>query len=93
MTFRRSVEIRVRREEFTRLLRANVGDVRIDGDTIEWLGAHAQATMRLTRLPEDDDAGGPAPRHLVEIVLDAACEAEAEAFMDRFDRAFLPNRG
>jgi hypothetical protein len=89
MTFRRSLELRIDREEALRLLQAAFGRLQIDGDTINCAGAHVDATVRLIPLADAEGAGAAVPRHLVHIVLDASCEAEAEVFMEHFDRAFL----
>ncbi len=89
MTFRRSVELGMAREELLRLLRVAFGEVLEDGDTINCPGAHVDATVRLTPRAGGPVGAGSSPRLLVQIVLDASCEAEAEVFMERFDRAFL----
>ena len=65
----------------------------MQGSSDDCPGAHVYGTIRLTALANREGGDATARRHLVELVLEASCDAEAEAFMDRFDRAFLRTGG
>ncbi len=102
LTFRRSLEMTTGREEFVRLFSSVVPSFDVDGETIRWAcfcsGAGLQprgpsGTIRLLPLPNRTVGGLSVPRHRVEISLDACGDAEGEAFMARFHRAFLRGGG
>jgi hypothetical protein len=81
------------REEFFRLLPAATGSPRVDGDTVRWSEGGSGGTIRLVRLEDRRLGSVVIPRHRVEIVLEEFSEAEGEAFLDRFTRAFLRGGG
>jgi hypothetical protein len=90
--FRRSLEMSLLREEFFRLLPGAVSDYAVEGDTVRWSAGGRGGTIRLSRLEDRRLGSVGMPRHRVEIALDGS-EAEGEAFMDRFHRAFLRGGG
>jgi len=92
MTFRRTLEMSVTREEFLRLLTA-AAPFEVDGDTAWWIEGDRRWTVRLVPLPERRLGSATLPRQRVEIVLEGCGEAEGEAFMMRFHRAFLRGGG
>jgi hypothetical protein len=81
------------REEFFRLLPAAVGPFVEDGDTIRPPGAAGEWLIRLTPLTDYRVGSVAVPRHRVDIVLEGCSEAEREAFMARFHRAFMRGGG
>jgi len=93
MDFHRSLEMSLSREEFFRLLPAAVGPFVVDGDTVRQSGGDRNWTIRLVPLAERRMGAAVVPRHRVEIILEGCLEAEAEAFMERFHRAFLRGGG
>ena len=93
MNFHRNLEMSIAREEFFRLLAAAVGTFEADGNTIRGHGTACGWTIRLTPLAGRRVGSMDVPRHQVEIVLDGCAESEAEAFMQRFHRAFLRGGG
>jgi hypothetical protein len=93
MAFRRSLEMSLLREEFFRLLAAAVAVCEVDGDTVRWTEGGRDGTIRLVPLPDRRLGSVVVPRHRVEIELEACPEAEGEAFMVRFHRAFLRGGG
>ena len=68
----------ISREEFLRLLPGVVGP---------------RVTIRLVPLPALRFSSLAIPRHRVDITLDGGSDAEGEAFMARFHRAFLRGGG
>jgi len=93
MSFHRSLEMSLSREEFLRLLRALVGAFEVDGETIRWSDAGRFWTIRLVPLSDRRVGSVAVPRHRVEIALEACPGAEGEAFMSRFHRGFLRGGG
>ena len=81
------------REEFLRLLPGAVPVCEVDGDTVRWTEGGCDGTIRLVPLPDRRLGGIVIPRHRVEIALEGWTEAEGEAFLDRFHRAFLRGGG
>ena len=81
------------REEFFRLLPAAVADYDVDGDTVRWFEGGRIGTIRLVPLEGRRLGSIVLPRHRVEIALEDCPEEEGEAFMARFDRAFLRGGG
>jgi hypothetical protein len=92
VVFLRSLEMSLLREEFFRLLPAVVAGCEMDGDTVRWSEDGRPATIRLVPLPDRRLGSVVVPRHRVEIALEGS-EAEGEAFMVRFHRAFLRGGG
>ena len=93
MVFRRSLEMSLLREEFFRLLPAAVPAYEVDGDTVRWSEGGRGGTIRLVRLEDRRLGSVVIPRHRVEIALEVESEAEGEAFLARFHRAFLRGGG
>ena len=93
MAFRRSLEMSLVREEFFRLLPGAVGACEVDGDTVRWSEGGRGGTIRLVPLEDRRLGSVVVPRHRVEIALEVCSEAEGEAFMGRFHRAFLRGGG
>ena len=93
MVFVRSLEMSLQREEFFRLLPGAVPVCEVDGDTVRWTEGGHDGTIRLVPLPDRRLGSVVVPRHRVEIALEAWTEAEGEAFLDRFHRAFLRGGG
>jgi hypothetical protein len=93
MTFHRSLEMSISREEFFRLLPAAVGRFEVDGDAVRWSDDDRGWTIRLVPLADRRLGSVVVPRHRVEIALEACSEAEGEAFMNRFHRSFLRGGG
>ena len=89
----------VSREEFFRLLPAALGAFDVEGDLVRWSEGERRATIRLVPLPNRRGAQGSSlallriPRHQVDIDIEGCPEAEGEAFMARFHRAFLRGGG
>ena len=81
------------REEFFRLLPAAVPVCEVDGDTVRWTEAGRDGTIRLVPLLDRRLGSVVVPRHRVEISLEGGTDAEGEAFMARFHRAFLRGGG
>jgi hypothetical protein len=93
MEFRRTIEMSLSREEFFRLLPAAVGAFEVDGAMVRWLDSDRRWTIRLNPLADHRLGSVIVPRHRIEITLDACSSAEGEAFMARFQRAFLRGGG
>lgn len=93
MVFSRILEMGVSREEFFRLLPAAVSACAVDGDTVRWSEGGRSGTIRLFRLEGRRLGSVEIPRHRVEIALEVCSEAEGEAFLIRFHRAFLRGGG
>ncbi len=93
MDFRRSLEMALSREEFLRLLPAAVPSFEIVGDTVRWSEAGRRRTIRLIAASARRVGVVAVPCHRVEIALDVDDEAEGEAFMARFHRAFMRGGG
>jgi hypothetical protein len=89
MSFHQNLEMTLSREEFFRLLPAAVGAFQVSGDTIRPAEERPGWIIRLTRLPDRRVGSVAIPRLGVEILLDACSGSEADAFMERFHRAFL----
>lgn len=80
-------------EEFFRLLPAAIPVYERDGGTVRWTEGGCDGTIRLVPLEDRRLGSVVVPRHRVEIALEACTEAEGEAFMKRFHRAFLRGGG
>jgi hypothetical protein len=93
MDAHRHLEMSLTREEFLRLLPAAVGPFEMHGETIRSTDGARRWTIRLTPLPDRHLGSVSVPRLLVAIALDARPEAEGDAFMERFRRAFLRGGG
>jgi hypothetical protein len=93
MQFQRTLEMTISREEFLRFLPAVVPTAEDEGQTVWWFNDNRRWTIRLVPLSPRRVAGAALPRHRVEVVLDACTEDEGEAFMARFNRAFLRGGG
>jgi hypothetical protein len=81
------------REEFFRLLPGAVKDYEVEGDTVRWSEGGRVGTILLVGLKGRPLGNLVIPRHAVEIALEGWSEAEGEAFMGRFHRAFLRGGG
>ena len=81
------------REEFFRLLPGVVRTYDVEGETVCWSEEGCDGTIRLVRLEGRRLGSVDLPRHGVEIALEGCSEAEGEAFMARFHRAFLRGGG
>lgn len=92
MTFRRSLEMSLSREEFFRLLANAIRNFETDGEMIRWSDGDRAGTIQLIPLPDRRLGSVAVRRYSVEIALDAS-EAEGEDFMQRFHRAFLRGGG
>ncbi|MBP1637093.1 MAG: hypothetical protein H6Q10_3667 [Acidobacteria bacterium] len=92
MSFHRTLEMTISREEFLRLLAA-VGPFEADGDTLRSPGPGRAWAIRLVALPCGQVGRVSVPRHRVEIVLEGDSEAEHASFMARFTRGFLRGGG
>jgi hypothetical protein len=93
MDFRTSLEMTINREEFFRLLASLVGPFELNGGTVRWREGNRHRTIRLVRLPPVHLGSVALPHHGVEILLEACSEAQGDAFMSRFRRAFLRGGG
>ena len=93
MDVRHTIEMSVSREEFFRLLSAAVEEFALEGQVVRWSDRGCRGTIRLIPLPAHRLGSVIVPRHRVEIVLEGCSEAGAEAFMERFRRAFLRGGG
>ena len=93
MVFRRSLEMGIGREGFFRLLQGAVGAYEVEGDSVRWSEDGRGATIPLVQLEGRRLGSVVIPRHSVEIALAVCSEAEGEAFMGRFLRAFLRGGG
>ena len=93
MNFHRNLEMSITRGEFFRLLPAAVGPFEADGNTIRGHGTACGWLIRLTPLADRRVGSIDVPRHQVDIVLEGCAERAAEAFMERFHRAFLRGGG
>ena len=83
----------LQREEFFRLLPGAVKAYEVEGDTVRWTEGGRGGTIRLVRLEERRLGSVGMPRQRVEIALEGGSEAEGEAFLCRFHRAFLRGGG
>ncbi len=92
-SFQRTLEMSVSREEFFRLLPSAVAHFHVDGEIVRWFDEGRAWTIRLLPLANRRLGSVSVLRHRVEISLDACPEAEGEAFMARFRRAFLRGGG
>ena len=81
------------REEFFRLLPGAVRDFSVEGDTVRWSEGGRGGTIRLVPLEGRRLGSVEIPRHAVDIDLEGWPEAEGEAFLARFHRAFLRGGG
>ena len=96
--FSRSLEMTISREEFLRLLPEVAGPFEVDpmseAPVVSLVGqasvlARTLVTIRLVPLPALQFGSVALPRHRADITLDDCSDAEGEAFMERFRRAFL----
>jgi hypothetical protein len=90
---RRCVEMTIGREEFFRLLPAAVVRFDVEGDLVSWSAGTCAGTLRLVPLPDRRLGSVSVPRHRVDITLAPCTDADGEAFMARFHRAFLRGGG
>lgn len=65
----------------------------LDGDTIRWSEGGLRGTIRLVPLEDRRLGSVVVPRHRVDIAFEEFSEAEGEAFLVRFHRAFLRGGG
>jgi hypothetical protein len=93
MNFQRTMEMSLSREEFLRFLPAAVGSFVANGDEVRRSDGVRGWAIRLVRLADHRVGSVVVPRHRVEIVLEGYSEADADAFMNRFHRAFLRGGG
>ena len=93
MHVHRTLEMSLSRDEFFRLLPAAVGPFVTAGGVIRPSGGNRRWVIRLVPLADHRVGRVVVPRHRVEIVLEGCAEAESEAFMERFHRAFLRGGG
>jgi hypothetical protein len=93
MDVRHSVEMSLSREEFFRLLPAAVGSFVVHGDEVRRPDGDLGWVIRLVPLADHRVGSVVVPRHRVDIVLEECSEAEREAFMARFHRAFMRGGG
>ena len=91
--FRCRLEMTISREDFLRLLSSAVSAFDVEGDTIRWTERGQSWVVRLLALPPRAVGRVGLPRHAVEVSSVDAAEAEGEAFMTRFHRAFLRGGG
>ena len=89
MRVHRTLEMSLSREEFFRFLPAAVGPFRVDGDMVRRTDGIPAWAIRLVPLADHCVGSIVVPRHRVDIVLEGCTEAEGEAFMHRFHRAFM----
>ena len=93
MDFQRAMEMSLSREEFLRLLPAAVGSFVVNGDEVRRSDGNRGWMIRLVPLADHRVGSVVVPRHRVEIVLEGYSEADADAFMNRFHRAFMRGGG
>ncbi len=93
MSFRRSLEMSVSREDFFRLLPFVVGPFEVEGDTARWSDAGRRCTIRVVPLPDRRLGRVTVSRQSIEIDLEGCSEPDGEAFMARFRRTFLRGGG
>jgi len=93
MDFRYTVEMSISREEFLRFLPAAVGSFVVNGDEVRRSDGNRGWVIRLVPLADHRVGSVVVPRHRVEIVLEGCSEADADAFMNRFHRAFMRGGG
>ena len=93
MDFQRAMEMSLSREEFLRLLPAAVGSFVVNGDEVRRSDGNRGWVIRLVPLADHRVGSVVVPRHRVEIVLEGYSEADADAFMNRFHRAFIRGGG
>jgi sulfur-carrier protein len=91
--FRRDLEMSVSREEFFRLLPAALDSFEVEGEVVRWSEGDHRGTIRLVPLAGRQLGSAFVPRHHVEVAIEECPEAEGEAFMARFRRAFLRGGG
>ena len=93
MDFQRTMEMSLSREEFLRFLPAAVGSFVVNGDEVRRSDGNRAWVIRLVPLADHRVGSVVVPRHRVEIVLEGYSEADADAFMNRFHRAFMRGGG
>ena len=93
MNFQRTMEMSLSREEFLRFLPAAVGSFVVNGDEVRRSDGNRGWVIRLVPLADHRVGSVVVPRHRVEIVLEGYSEADADAFMNRFHRAFMRGGG
>lgn len=94
MDHRLDLEMTLSREEFLRLLPGAVGPVREAGDGAFHGGGEGRRwSVRLVELPDLRAGSLALRRHRVEIRLEGYPDAEADAFLARFQRGFQRGGG
>jgi hypothetical protein len=93
MSFHRTLEMSISREEFLRLLPAVVASFEVEGETVRWFAGNRVCSIRLIPLADHRLGSIVVPRHHIEIALEACSDAEGEAFMERFHKGFLRGGG
>jgi hypothetical protein len=93
MSFHRTLDMGLTREEFLRFLPAAVGRFEVDGQAIVCSHADHRCTIRLVPLPPRRVASVVVSRHRVEITLEGCSEEEGRAFVDTLTRTFLRGGG
>jgi hypothetical protein len=93
MDVQRTMEMSLSREEFLRFLPAAVGSFVVNGDEVRRSDGDRGWVIRLVPLADHRVGSVVIPRHRVEIVLEGYSEADADAFMNRFHRAFMRGGG
>jgi hypothetical protein len=92
VAFQRSLEMSIGRDDFLRLLR-QVGPFEVGGQAIRGRDGDRHWVMRLVPLSDRRLGSVAVARLRVEIALEGSSDAEGEAFMERFRRAFLRGGG
>ena len=93
MDVQRTMAMSLSREEFLRFLPAAVGSFVVNGDEVRRSDGNRGWVIRLVPLADHRVGSVVVPRHRVEIVLEGYSEADADAFMNRFHRAFMRGGG
>jgi hypothetical protein len=93
MSLHRSFEMSIDREDFLRLLPSAVGPFDLDGQVARSSDGARAWTILLVPMTDRRLGSVAIPRHRVEITLEGYSEAEAKAFIERFERGFLRGGG
>jgi hypothetical protein len=90
-----SLDMSISREDFLRLLPMAVGQAFVDEVEGQFTGSEGPCNWTLHLLPLDQRRLGSVvlPRHQVELRLEGYSEAEAAAFLARFQRGFQRGGG